>query len=73
MTNVTEHDTKKKWESNCGIVSWIYLLVRRYSIRVNYLLEDVCELVCFEVGRWTEFFELDFFYFYLKLSGRVGC
>jgi hypothetical protein len=73
MTNVTEHDSKKKWECNCGIESWINLLIRRYSIRVDYLLEDVCELVCFKVGRWTELFELDFFNFDLKLSGRVGC
>jgi hypothetical protein len=50
MTHVSEHYTKKEWESYAGKVSRINLLIWGHSISVNNLLEDWSEFVCLDVG-----------------------
>jgi len=72
MTYVSEHNTKQKRKSDCGIKGWIYLLVRGYPIRIDYRLKDFGKLVCFEVRWRVKLFEIDFLDLELELSGRVG-
>lgn len=51
MTHVSEHHTEEEWECCDCQHSWIGLEVLGYSIGVDYQLIDVCEVVCFDVGR----------------------
>ena len=76
MTNVTEHHSKEEGKGDTGKESWIDFLVLRYVVLISHQLEDACELVSEEEGRWRNVtvvrrFKLDDSW-HIKING-IGC
>ena len=57
MTNVSEHDSKKKWKSYYKNNSRVKLLITRNSIGINYLLIIGRENIGLYI-RWGNFIEI---------------
>jgi hypothetical protein len=49
MTDITEHHTEQEGESHNREDSGVDFFVHRYTIGVDDLLEDVCEVICLDV------------------------
>lgn len=45
MTNISKHDSKKKWKCNISKDAWINLFIFGYAISVNNLLGILIKLV----------------------------
>lgn len=71
MTDITKHDPEKERKSHCCVEGWINLLIRRHSVGVYDLLEELSKLVCFKVSRRVELLELNLFNLKLQLSWGV--
>ena len=52
MANIAEHHTEQEGESHDGEDCGVYFLVHRYTICVDDLLEDVCEVIRLNVCGW---------------------
>ena len=61
MANITEHNAKKERESHNGKDTWIDLLVSWNTVGVDDLLEDPCDFIKPELGRWSRIVVIDNF------------
>lgn len=61
MTNITEHYSEEKGESDISEVRRIDLFVGRNSISVYNLLERVGKVIDIEISGWFQVFIRDFF------------
>jgi hypothetical protein len=51
MPNISKHNTEEEGEGDTGETGWIHFLVIWHTIGINNLLENGCELICFEHSR----------------------
>lgn len=51
MAYVSKHHTEEERECDYGEHCWVDLLIHRYTIGIDYLLEGSCELIELDVGR----------------------